>query len=302
MDRQKVVDIFDEFDIPRWIAGKNVTKGWVNVQCPFCNDHSNHCGVDPRTLIFTCWICHRKGHLIDLLIVLTGLSFAQCNEKVSKLSVSFLEDQDEEEEESRISTIPVVLPERFELITEATNWSLLLDYLKRRNISKNTLIQYKCGVCRSGKYMNRLVIPVFLQEELVGYQAADLTGFAKLKYKSNPLEMGRINDNLFGYDQIDKVMIVEEGILDKWRTGIEAVAAFTSALTPAQKRLIIEKDLDELYFCFDCELNAYYKAVEEAKEFEAYIPVVEVVRLPYGKDPDDLGRDEIYKCIQETRV
>jgi len=302
LSRQKVIDIFDEFDIPSWTSGKNVSVGWVNIKCPFCADHSNHCGVDPSTELFSCWKCPAKGHFIDLLIVLTGLSFTQCNEIVSKSSVSFAEVQEEDVKSDIVGTVPVTLPERFELITGDTNFPLLEDYLKRRRIPKDVLIEHKCGICRSGIYMNRLIIPVFYQEELVSYQAADLSGFAKLKYRSAPLSMGRINDYLYGYDKIDKVMIVEEGILDKWRTGVEAVAAFTSALTAKQKRLIKAKGLEELYFCLDGELTAYYKAVEEAKEFEAYIPIVEVVKLPFGKDPDDLDKDEIYKCIAETRV
>jgi len=41
---------------------------------------------------------------------------------------------------------------------------------------------------------------------------------------------------------------------------------------------------------------------ELAKEFEAYISRVAVVNLPFGKDPDDLTREEIYRCIEETIV
>jgi hypothetical protein len=304
LSRQKVMDIFDEFDIPKWISGKNVTAGWVEIQCPFCADHSHHCGVDPRTELFSCWICHRKGHLIDLLIALTGLSFTQCNDAVSKLSVSFAEVQEEEVKVDIAGTVPVVLPERFELVTGSTNFSLLNDYLKRRNISKDVLISARCGVCRSGEYMNRLVIPVFYQEELVSFQAADLSGFARLGYRSAPLSMGRINDFLYNYDKI-KVggrMIVTEGVLDAWRVGTEAVCSFTSNLTKTQIKLIKEKELNELYFCFDTELASYYKSRELAKEFEAYIPVVEVVKLPYGKDPDEVGREKIYQLIEEIGV
>ena len=97
-------------------------------------------------------------------------------------------------------------------------------------------------------------------------------------------------------------MIVLEGVTDKWRVGIEAVAAFTSHLTAVQKKLIKDKELDELYFCFDPELMAFYKSREEAEEFRAYVPKVEVLRLPYGKDPDKAGREEIYRLIAETFV
>jgi len=304
ISKQKIIDIYNNLSIPNWVSGNNVTRGWVNIQCPFCDDGSNHCGTNPSSELFSCWRCGKTGHFVDLLVTLTGLPFSQCKSMVSDSIVSFKEHPEEISEPDLAGTIKVALPKMFEFITNDTNFSLLDDYLERRNILRATLIEHECGICRVGKYMNRLVIPIYNKGELVSFQAADLTGFANVKYRSAPIEMGAINSFLYNYDKIKTGgrMIVEEGVLDAWRTGDEAVAAFTSALTGSQKKLILAKNLDELYFCFDCELTAYYKAAEIAKEFEAYIPTVEVVKLPFGKDPDELGREEIYKCILKTRV
>lgn len=313
ISKQRILDIYGNLDIPYWTGGKNVSVGWVNVQCPFCADSSNHCGVNPETELFNCWKCPAKGHFVDLLIELTGLSFGVCKDMVSDSATTFKERpietirstlEGEATEFKSIVNVEVRLPKTFEFVTTDINFSLLDDYLKRRNISRATLMKYSCGVCRAGKYMNRMIIPVYYQEKLVSFQAADLTGFADLKYKSAPLSMGRINDFLYNYDKIEVGgrMIVEEGVLDAWRTGDEAVAAFTSNLTEAQKKLIIAKNLEELYFCFDCELIAYYKSLELAKEFEAYISKVEVLRLPYGQDPNLVGSEKIYQLISETLV
>jgi len=312
--KQKIIDIYNNLDIPSWTEGKNVTQGWVEVQCPFCADSSHHCGVHPETELFSCWICGKKGHFTDLLMELTGLSFSECKNLISDSSATFKKrplDMIKEkllgesivEQQAKIFTNHIKLPDTFELVTYDTNFSLLDSYLERRDVSIDTIVKHKCGVCRAGYYMNRLIIPIFYQGKLVSYQAADLTGFANLKYRSAPLSISRINDFLYNYDEI-KVggrMIIVEGVLDAWRIGVEAVAAFTSHLTKAQKKLIIAKNLEELYFCFDCELTAYYKAKKEAEEFKDSIPVVEVVRLPFGKDPDKLSRGKIYECILETR-
>ena len=313
ISKQKIVDIYNNFDIPNWTEGKNVSRGWVEVQCPFCADSSHHCGVHPETELFSCWICGKKGHFVDLLMELTGLSYGACKDIVLDSSATFKKSsletirntlEGETSEFKSAVNIEVRLPRTFELVTENTNFSLLSDYLKRRNILKETLIEYGVGICRTGKYMNRMIIPVFYQGKLVSFQAADLTGFANLKYQSAPLEMGRINDFLYNYDKIEVGgrMIVEEGVLDAWRTGDEAVAAFTSNLTKAQVQLVMDKELSELYFCFDCEGIAYFKAREQADKFRAYISVVEVVKLPFGQDPDDLDKEKIYQCIEETRV
>lgn len=309
IDKQRIIDIFTDYDIEYWTSGKNVTNNWVNIQCPFCDDHSNHLGINPETELYSCWKCGAKNHFIDLLMTLTGLSYGVCKEMVVDSVTSFkvrpldrIKDifQGESSKEAEtVTEVHCVLPKRFELITEDMYSPLLENYEKRRDIARSTLIAHGCGICRSGDYMNRMIIPVMQGGKLVAYQAADMSGTSGLKYQSSSASMGNINDYLLGYDTIGKRMIVVEGSLDKFRTGEEAVAAFTSALSKEQIRLIKAKGLDELYICFDCELKAYYKSRKVAREFEAYIPTVGVVKLPYGQDPDEVGREKIYQLIDE---
>jgi DNA primase len=298
IDKEKIIDIFKHFEVPHFTEGKNVTKGWVNVQCPFprCGDESNHCGVDPRTERFNCWKCGETGSFIDLLIELTGLSYKECRDIISTPSVSFQESatdyidkvfSEDGPESTRIVHGKINLPERFELATYDTKFPLLYSYLERRNISINTIIEHECGICRSGSYMNRLVIPVFFQQEIVAFQAADLTGFAELKYKTSS---DRINDYLYGYDKIEngKVVLVE-GILDAWRVGKDALATFGTHITERQKYLILGKNLKELIFAWDGD--AYWKARQVADFFRSFVESVGIVRFPEGEDPDSYGRD-----------
>lgn len=308
ISKQKIVDIYANYGIEYWSSGKNVTTGWVNIQCPFCSDHSNHLGINPESELYSCWKCGAKGHFIDLLVKLTGLSYTICKEMVVDSIASFkvrpldrITDilQGESLEPKIVSGGRARLPERFELIAEDTYSPLLDSYLKRRNILRSILIDAGCGICRSGEYMNRMIIPVIQEGRLVAYQGADMTGFGNLKYRSSPLSMGNINDYLYNYDAIHRRMIVVEGVLDCWRVGVEAVAAFTSSISKEQIKLIIAKGLDELYLCFDCELKAFYKSIKVSREFEAYIPKVGVIRLPFGKDPDEIGQEKIYQLIDE---
>lgn len=311
LDKKKIISIYNNLGIRCWDKGNNVTNGWVNVQCPFCGDASNHCGVNPATLIFSCWICGTKGGFVDLLVKLTDLPFSECENIIKDSTVSFKKraiDQIKEdlygvEDELEISeSIETILPKTFEFITKNTRSDLLQAYIKRRKLSIDTLIEYGCGICRAGDYMHRMIIPVYHRGKLVSYQGADMTGFSDLKYQSAPLAMGRINDYLYGLDAIRKRMIVVEGIFDKWRTGVEAVAAFTSTLTEAQFNLILAMELEELYFCFDPEAMAYFKAKKQAEKFRPFVSTVEVVKLPFGFDPDKLGREKVYECILETHV
>lgn len=294
IDKEKIIDIYKHFEIDYWVDGKNVTKNWINIQCPFCDDQSNHCGVDPKTERFSCWICGQTGSFIDLLIKLTGLSYRECRDIISTSSISFQESttdyidkvfSEDKPESTQVVHGRVELPERFEIVTYNTKFPLLHSYLRRRGILIETILEHSCGICRSGQYMNRLVIPVFFQQEMVAFQAADLTGFAELKYKTSS---DRINDYLYGYDKIEngKVVLVE-GILDAWRVGKDALATFGTHITERQKYLILEKNLRELIFAWDGD--AYWKARKAADFFKPFVEGVEIVRFPEGEDPDSYG-------------
>ena len=303
--KQKIISILKRFEIPYWIEGKNVSIDSINIQCPFCNDHSNHCGIFQNTMIFNCWRCNARGPFERLLVRLTNFSELECKKIIEDFDTTFKENtvdqiisilNNERKTKKHLGIKEVMLPEYFEKVTLDIVFPLLFKYLKRRKISLNTVIKAGCGICRVGKYMNRLVIPIYFHQTLVAFQAADLSGFAHLKYKTGPAEVF-INDYLYDYDNIGKRMVVTEGILDAWRTGDDAVATFGTHFTERQKQLVLDKKLDELIVAWDGE--AYWPSRKEADFFRPFIEKVKVVELPQGEDPDSLGKEKILNLIEE---
>jgi len=306
MTKQKIANILRELKIPCWTEGKNVSVDSVNVRCPFCDDHSNHCGIFTNTVRFHCWRCHTTGSFGYLLSRLTTFSEDECERIVRDFDTTFGEstvdqirnifDREEEaKEQTKIAEID--LPRYFEKITPDIDFPLLYRYLERRRVSLETIIGAKCGICRVGKYMNRMIIPVFFEEKVVAFQAADLTGTAEIKYQTSN---AKINSFLYNYDNIERRAIIVEGILDAWRVGKEAVASFGTHLTERQKQLILDKELDELVMCWDGA--AYWYSREVIKFFEPFISVVKVIKIPDGEDPDSFGRDRIFKFINQETV
>lgn len=301
MTKQKIANILRELEIDCWTEGNNVSVDSVNVQCPFCDDHSNHCGIFIDTTRFHCWRCRTTGSFEYLLSILTPFSENECKNIIQNFDTSFREstiDQirgilDKEVEIRKSTKVEVIeLPQYFEEIILNTDFPLLFKYLERRKISLETIMGAKCGICRVGKYMNRMIIPVFFEGKPVAFQAADLTGLAEVKYKTSNDE---INNFLYNYDSIDKRAIIVEGILDAWRIGREAVASFGTHLTEPQRQLILDKKLDELIMCWDGE--AYWDSREVVKFFEPFIPVIKVVKIPDGEDPDSFGKEKILKLV-----
>jgi len=300
-NRQKILTFYKQYEIPFWTHGKNVSEGSINVQCPYCNDHSNHMGTFIEDMVFNCWRCNRKGPFYILLSTLTGLPRDVCKELVEDSDQDFKEPvSDQIKQRFQTKTIiedvfevkEISWPEFSEEVD--FNHPLVHSYMKRRNISKETILFEKCKMCKYGKYANRLIIPIFFNKQLVSYQAADMTGKADLKYDT---AKGNINNFLYGYDDIDDIMILTEGALDKWRTGSGAVCTFGTSLTDNQKNLILLKPLEYLIFLWDSD--AYWKARKAAEFFRPFIENVCIIKLPSGQDPDSFGTEAIWNLIEE---
>ena len=312
--KDQILNLLEKYNIEYWTSGKNVSVGSsVNIRCCFCDDHSNHLGIFYETMCYNCWKCGASGHLSWLLVKLLDLSIEQAQamtdtpvdfkkEAVDQIEAIFESAQDEIEEKEWEDAI---LPPFFEPIMESTEFHLLNQYMQGRrkkngtygrSIARGTLIKHQCGICRAGPMMNRLVIPILFDGELIGYQGADLTGRATLKYRTSKTP---VKEYLYNYDNITgRTMIVTEGVLDCWRVGHDAVATFGTTLIDEQRQLIIDKNLDTLIWVWDGD--AYWKTVKEAAYFRPLFPSVKIAELPDGEDPDSLGYEAVWQYINKA--
>ncbi len=310
-DLQRVVQILESYGIPHWTQGKNVNPGWVNIQCPFCNDPSNHLGIFPESLKINCWRCGPQGNLYSALRLLTGITRAEYDiltkdkykvnfQKSALKQVKAVLARRKEPVEEKEERVPrrIELPEEAKLITKDTKSPLLHHYLtkiRKNPISMDTLIKHHCHLCTHGTYMNRMIIPVYFERKLIAFQAADLTGQAELKYKTE----GDINIVLYGLDDIREGgrIVLTEGILDAWRLEHDVVCSFGTHLTDEQEQLIRDKKPSVLVFAWDSD--AYFKARKMAGDFVRHVPKIRVVRFPFFEDPDSYGYTKTWELIEK---
>ena len=304
-----IINLLERYDIPYSEEGKNVTEGiTINTECPFCDDVSNHCGIFRNSMKFHCWKCGMKGDLPYLLARITrrpkefffgeikasGVTFEQDSEQLIKdiFNPSIALDISEKR------SFSVKLPEYFQPVQDA-NSILLDDYLLRRNISLDVLIQHQCGICEVGEYMNRLIIPVYFQGVLKGFQAAAMTVRAETKYKADTVN-SLIKQYFYRWDRIDKnldYVVVVEGILDAWRLYHNTLCSFGISLSSNQKKLLIKLNPKKLIFCPDSD--AYMNTLRTAEEFTPFIEEVYIIQFPEGEDPDSYGKEESWALIEE---
>lgn len=319
-NKGNIIFLLEKYNIPYWVEGKNVIEGHtINIACPFCGDHSNHLGIFINSLNYRCWRCPSEGDFGYLLAVLTNKSKQVCWEEIKSSGITFdcdseiqiknifQEDPEVTSTDTNISLHEIKLPELFTPIEKIDNL-LLQKYLKRRRLDKQTLINYGCGMCLAGKYMGRLIIPVYSDKKLVAFQAADLTGTSDVKYKADSID-SQVKKVFYRWDLIDKNLdwlVITEGVLDSWRLGWQSLCSFGVVLSSYQEKLLLSLKLKKLILCPDGD--AYLSTLSYADQFRPFIPEVHVVEMPYywesfdnqiNEDPDSLGTERTWETILE---
>lgn len=311
-----IISLLEKYEIEYWEEGPNCTAKAINIKCPFCDDASSHHGIFRDFLNSKCWKCGRKSNLGFILATITGRSQKACWEEIKASGISFDLDSEQQiknifEEELVIKPKKLVslakLPKPFQPIEEVD--SILLDnYLCRRNLTREVLVEHQCGVCLVGDYMNRLIIPVIFEGKLVGFQAADMTGRSDTSYKADRKD-SEIKNYFYRWDRINQdldFIVVVEGVVDAWRLRGNTLCSFGTALSENQKRLLIKFGPKKLIFCPDGD--AYSDTLIQSEYFTPFIDEVHVVQLPYrwknfservNEDPDSFGAENVWNLIKE---
>jgi len=300
-----IIQYFEDNDIEYWTKGKNVHKGWVNVTCPFCGDHSysgnNHCGINLKSMMVNCWLCGPKGFITKLIAEIEECSFAQANTIIAKYGGEsiFLKNEYKDIDltkkvESRLC-LGDILPK------ESSNQfsKLHLNYLKGRNFDSDIIIpKYKLKCCHNiGQYKFRIIIPIIQDRRIVNFTSRDVTGKTDIRYKTCPDEKAILpmTHCLYNIDNVrgDTILIME-GATDVWRFGNGTVAILRTGFSDAQINLILQKRVKRAFVIFDSEPQAINRANQLARKLGLLLDHAEVIELSEG-DPCSLPeRDIVY--------
>lgn len=301
-----ITSLLDDNDIEYQTSGKNVTSGWIEIHCPFCEDEgyvdpSFHLGVNISSGLFNCWICEKKGGLEFLVKKLLDISYGEAKKLVKKYRVDFVEDIKEEIKEKSIITSV-----KFPKGVEKTFPELHRNYLIKRNFNPEHLVEkYKLRACYrlGGKFAYRIIIPILVDGVMVSYTARDVTDKQEHRYEtlSNELSLINAKDCLYGLDSIRKggKAIIVEGVFDKWRIGEDCCATLGTKYTPKQLHLLYEKKLSHAYVMFDPD--AAKKAIKFGHILSTFIKKVEVLELEQG-DPAEISDEEVKTLRKELNL
>ena len=262
-----IKDLYKDFGIPYWTEGKNVSKGWINTTCPWCDDPSNHLGFNGK--IFNCWRCG-KHSIIPTLEKILRLPRYQVEQIIEKYNI-FEDKQFFTDEKVTVRNKSLKLPTN--LINELPR--LHRNYLLKRNFDPDK-IQQIWNVKATGpissldgvKYKNRLFIPIYWNGEMVSFQTRDVTDKQDKRYMACLVDREIIHHKDILYakqEELTNKVVVVEGVPDVWRLGPNnAVATYGTGFTLSQIRHLSR--FSRVFIMYDPEFYAQKKAKKLKKE------------------------------------
>lgn len=270
-------------------------EGWINIQCPFCDDTGYRMGYNEYFGYFSCFRCGWHGEANTLHKLLSG----------TKAVAYALID---EYKTSSNRTIPKHMTTNTNTICEMPEGSGKFkkphyEYLKKRNFKPWEIAEQWGleGTIHSGAYAARIVAPITFNGVLCSYQGRDITGTADLRYKACQQKDEVISHQhlVYGFDQAIQFeqCVVVEGITDVWRLGFGAVCVFGIEFTDYQVRMLAS-NFKKVYIAFDQEPQAQKQATKLNNELS--FRGVECEFIVAGEtDPAEMEQEEADKLMRK---
>lgn len=302
--------LLDKFDMKNFLEKRGysikhiggVTEYMLNY-CPFCNKE-DHCGIQFSKKFFGCYKCGEKGDFIKILLKLLGLTYIQVLEflkegmedefiDLSYINLTIKAIKPYEVTEPK----PIKLPDYYEPLTHE------VEYTRKRGITLDQIKYYKMGICKIGKFRDRLIVCDIWGEEgfPIYWIARDITGKSSKKVLNPNFEdygvgSGKIPWNFHLTSQY-KCGILVEGIFGALCCGNNAMASYSKTIKYEHLYWLIRAGFEELIFIPDYDVSEE-EVDKNSRLLNQFLPV-KTVKLPYGQ-PDNFSRQELNKFINNT--
>jgi hypothetical protein len=284
----------EDYSIPNWDEGKNVSPGWRNIQCPFCSDHSNHGGFNPEGT-YICWRCSYHP-LEDVISEILQVSYYE--------AIQIKKEYTTNTRTEIIKKMGIKHASSLSLPGECTDLQKQhRDYLIKRKYDPDKLeSKFKLrGTLHYGNYKFRIIAPIYLDGKLVSYQGRDITGKQSLRYKACKMteEVIHYKHILYNADTVKDRGVIVEGITDVWRLGDGAMATMGTGWTKEQALFIAKKGVKKVFILFDPGSFSTERANKLAWEL-SFLKVNSAVIYREGSDPGDMPQDEADNFMREV--
>jgi DNA primase len=297
------------YDWPQFLEDNDIeysgpnSRNFIELKCPFCDDHKKHGGIHVFKNYFKCHRCD-KHPLRELIYHLTG-SYNIPREY--KLNPDASDEIYMRMNKDRVHADTIQFPIGTDELKEEHK-----SYLRNRGFDPDHLIK-KYGIKATGPigqiklkdnwknlFAYRLIIPIIYNRKVVSVTARDWTEKSHLRYITYPedLELVHHKSILYGIDDVpgDHAIVVE-GCTDKWKLGDFAVGTFGTGVTNAQINLLAER-FKRISIWFDPEPAAQEEAEKFCKRLKGLLVDAEILYYSEG-DPGSLSDKEAREIVSE---
>jgi len=299
-----IEDYLKSKGIRTWDEGKNVKDGWINIQCPFCDDKSNHLGISPTGGI-NCWRCPAKGTIVKLVMSIERKGVKQALEALQKFKAyssmpknfeSFLDTRLAGTTAHTQNIDSIFLTEQI----KSTIFPAHATYLRKRNFDPDKIYsKYKLYTGGSlGKYKNRIIIPFYSRGNKITFTSRDITDKSGIPYLHQPVGEGPTNpkEEIYNIDSCGDTIIVVEGPIDVFRIGNGCGA--TCGIKFTHRQVLLLSQFKRVFIMYDAEPEAQEQATRLASNLSSMVPHVEIITLGKG-DPGEMTSEEVTRLRSE---
>lgn len=283
-------DYLDEAGIPYSESGKNISQNWIGMSCPFCDDQSNHLGINLNSKAFSCFRCGAKGTAVKLIMTLEGKSYSTIIEKLKPFMRA---------ERKNYGTAPTSgittheLEKYYETVSENLG-TYGSEFLTGRNFDAKFLeLRYRLRNGRiSTDQQYRIVVPYFIGNHLCTFSGRDFTGKQSIPYKHCPISKSvkPPKELLYNIDSCKDTAIVVEGVFDVFRIGSGCVAV--SGIQYTRNQVYILSKFKRIFILFDPEPEAQARARQLGTDLGFCNASVEII-TGIDTDPGDMKEDDV---------
>lgn len=293
--------LLSDYHIPYVTEGhKHSTQGWVNIHCPFCAGSQDfHLGISNDHGGGHCWRCGGHSSLFILSKVL-NLPPSKVKAILQRYQTNITARR---VQEAQVTIHPFKYPKPFSKLSAPYK-----KYLESRGFDADYLEQ-EWGLLQTGPvsyldgipYGHRIIIPIEWDEDVVSFQARDITDRSTLKYLACPKRREKVHlkNILYGkqqaWDSLDSIIIVE-GVTDVWRLGRCSAAVFGIEFKMEQV-LALRKYDAKFFILFDDEPQAQIKAREFAIKLKALGKRTEIIKIK--GDPGSMKQDDADHLVRQ---
>lgn len=318
MNIRQAISSFERFDLERYLiehgANRETLTEWT-LDCPTCGKESKLC-VSVLKKAWHCWVCEAiegvkgRGGLLDLLQLLDGLTRAQARARILEgfrdtANLEAIEALDFFQRlEAKSEPVAIAPPPHWRPIDTPG----ILPYLDRRGIDFADVRAFGLFWCVAGRYMDRVIFPVWEKGVLVYWQARAMWEAGDhegppgkyIKALNPPKQEGAAGagDVLMNLEQAATFgrVVITEGPIDAIHVGRDAVCSFGKKLSNTQIAKLLSAGVTSLDLMWDGPgstepKGAWPEMFQTAKRLRGLFDV-RLVFLPRG-DPGDYTRAEL---------